>query len=76
MENYYRVPRAALQPGNEVWVVNEGGVVSIVPVRVVQRADDEVYVIGNLEAGRAVITGGMQYVTSGMRVLTGDDSLQ
>ena len=76
LENYYRVPRAALQPGNEVWVVNIGGIVSIVSVRVVQRADDEAYVIGALEAGQAVITGGIQYVTPGMRVLTGDGSLQ
>ena len=70
---YYQVPRAALQSGNEVWVVNDGGVVSIVPVQVLQRTNDEVYVTGTLASGQAVITGGIQFATEGMRVLTGAD---
>ncbi len=72
-EVYFRVPRAALQPGNEVWVVNPGGRVGIVPVQVLQRADDEVFVTGDLDRGQAVITGGIQYATEGMRVRTGTD---
>ena len=70
LDSYYKVPRAALQSGNEVWVVNDGGVVSIVPVQVLQRTNDEVYVTGALESGQAVITGGIQFATEGMRVLT------
>ena len=73
LEGYYQVPRAALQSGNEVWVVNDGGVVSIVPVQVLQRTNDEVYVTGTLASGQAVITGGIQFATEGMRVLTGAD---
>ena len=46
---------------------------SIVPVRVLQRADDEVFVTGDLESGQAVITGGIPFATEGMRVLTGAD---
>ena len=73
LDSYYKVPRAALQSGNEVWTVNDGGVVSIVPVQVLQRADDAVYVTGTLASGQAVITGGIQFATQGMRVLTGVD---
>ena len=69
-ENFFRAPRAALQPGNELWVVNPGGKVSIVPVRVLQRADDEVFVTGGLESGQAVITSGIQFATEGMLVST------
>ena len=69
MANVFRIPRAALQAGNEVWVVN-GGAVGIVPVRILQRADDEAYVTGSLEAGQPVITGGLQFAVEGMRVLT------
>ena len=69
-ESYFRAPRAALQPGNEVWVVNPGGKVSIVPVQVLQRADDEVFVTGDLQSGQTVITGGIQFATEGMRVRT------
>ena len=73
LEGYYQVPRAALQSGNEVWVVNDGGAVSIVPVQVLQRTNDEIYVTGPLASGQAVITGGIQFATEGMRVLTGVD---
>ena len=71
LASYYKVPRAALQSGNEVWTVNDGGVVSINPVQVLQRTNDEVYVTGALASGQAVITGGIQFATQGMRVLTG-----
>ncbi len=76
MEEYYRVPRAALQSGNEVWIVNDGGVVGIVPVQVLQRSADEVYATGALENEQAVITGGIQFATEGMRVLTEVDPVQ
>ena len=36
----------ALQPDNAAWAVTDGGVVSIVCVHVLQRADDEVFVTG------------------------------
>ncbi len=71
-ERYFRVRRAALQPGNEVWAIGAGGAVTIVPVRALQRGDDEVYVTGDLEDGQAVITGGIQFATDGMRVRTGE----
>lgn len=74
--DYFRVPRAALQTGNEVWAVSEGGVVSIVPIQVLQRANDEVFVTGPLEGGQAVITGGIQFATEGMRVQTGTDAVR
>ena len=71
LERYFRVRRAALQPGNAVWTVDDAGAVTIVPVRPLQRGDDELYVTGALEDGQAVITGGIQFATDGMRVRTG-----
>ena len=70
-DRYFRAPRAALQPGNEVWAVTDGGAVSIVSVHVLQRADDEVFLIGALRDGQAVITGGIRFAIEGMRVQTG-----
>ena len=69
--SYFRVPRPALQTGHEVWVVGGDSRVSIVPVRVLQRVDDEAVVVGALEDGQSVITGGIQFVTEGMVVQTG-----
>ena len=72
-QRYFRIPRAALQPGNELWLVNPDGKVSIVPVQVLQRADDEVFVTGDLQGGQSVITAGIQFATAGMQVRTGTE---
>lgn len=72
-ESFFRAPRAALQPGNELWVVNPGGKVSIAPVQVLQRSNDEVFVTGDLQSGQAVITGGIQFAIEGMLVRTEAD---
>ena len=71
-ERYFRVRRAALRPGNEVWTVGADGTVTIVPVRTLQRGDDEVFVTGDLEDGQAAITLGIQFATNGMRVRAGE----
>ncbi|MDE0250641.1 MAG: efflux RND transporter periplasmic adaptor subunit [Gammaproteobacteria bacterium] len=71
-ESYFRVPRSALQPGNEVWVTRDDQRVSIVPVHILQRGDDEVFVTGALEEGQAVVIGGIQFATEGMKVRTLD----
>lgn len=69
-DDYYLVPRAALQSGNEVWIVGDGGAVHIVPVQVLQRTGDRAYVTGDLEDGQAAVTGGIRFTTEGMRVQT------
>lgn len=68
-DEYFKVRRAALRPGNEVWAVRND-TVHIVPVEIFQRSDDEVFLTGALEAGQAVIVGGVQVVTEGMPVRT------
>ncbi len=67
---WFTVRRPALRPGNEVWAVRDEKV-TIVPVTVLQRADDEVYVTGALQPGDAVIVGGLQIATEGMAVRSG-----
>lgn len=69
VDGYFRLPRAALQPGDEVWMVRDGAV-TVVPVQVLQRADDEVFVTGSLAHGAAVVTGGLPFATEGMPVQT------
>ena len=66
--------RPALRPGNEVWAVRDGAL-TIVPVRVLQRSDDDVYLTGALRAGQPVVVGGMEIATEGMavRVTAGGD---
>ncbi len=70
-ESYFGIPRAALRTGNEVWALRGGNLVTIIPVRVLQRADELVYVTGALEAGQQVVVSGIQIATEGMAVRTG-----
>ena len=72
-ERYFTVPRAALRTGNEVWALRQDTLVTIVPVGVLQRADELVYVTGPLVGGQAVVLSGLQFATEGMVVRTGAD---
>lgn len=67
LDAYAIVPRAAVRPGDEVWVV-DGSTVRIVPVRVLQNVDEQVFVVGDLADGAPLIIGGVQFATEGMRV--------
>lgn len=68
-EQYFKVPDSALRTGDEIWVVRDGKV-TIVPVQVLQRSDNVVYVTGALEANQPVVTGGIRLATEGMAVQT------
>lgn len=69
-DRYFTVPRAALRTGNEVWALRDNDLVTIVPVQVLQRSDEMVYVTGDLEADQRVVVGGIQIATEGMIVRT------
>ena len=71
---YFKVRRPALRSGNEVWAVRDEAL-TIVPVRVLQRSDDDVYLTGALLAGQPVVVGGIEIATEGMavRMTTGGD---
>ena len=72
-DRYFILRRSALRPGNEIWAVREDTRLTIVPVRVLQRSDDQVFVTGTLKAGQAVVIGGIQVATEGMEVRIGGD---
>jgi len=67
-EQYFVAPRRALRPGNEIWAVQPDNTVKIVPVRVLQEIDEQVFVTGDLTDGQPVITAGISIATDGMRV--------
>ena len=68
-QEYFRIRRLGLRPGNEVWAVDDDAV-TIVPVRVLQRFNDTVYVTGGLQEGQDIVLSGIQFATEGMRVRT------
>ena len=61
------VPRRALRPGDEVWVVSDSTVRPI-PVEVLQQAGDSAFVTGDFRPGEVVIVSGVDVATDGMRV--------
>ena len=68
-EAFFVVRRPALRPGDEVWVVR-GDRVTLVPVDVLQHADEHVLLRGALEDGDAAVVGGLSVATEGMQVQT------
>lgn len=65
--DFHVLPRRALQPGNEVWMVADS-TVRRVSVEVLQQAGDSVFVTGDFRPGERVIVAGISLATDGMRV--------
>ena len=65
---FFVLPRRSLRPGNEVWAVGSDDRVQIVQVDVLQETDEDLFVTGDLEDGQAVIVGGINLATQGMKV--------
>ena len=65
---YFKIHRSALRPDDEVWAVRAGTRLTIVPVRVLQRSDDDVYVTGALQAAQPLVVGGIRTPTEGMEI--------
>ena len=68
-DQYFRVRRSVLKPDAEVWVVTND-VLNRVPVQVLQRSEDEVFLTGPLEEGQQVVVSGVRAAIDGMAVRT------
>jgi RND family efflux transporter MFP subunit len=68
LDEYFVVPLRALRPGNEIWIINSSSQVKIVPVDVLQRTGEEIFVTGDLKDNQSVIVAGTSIATDGMDV--------
>lgn len=74
LEEYASIPLAALRPGNQIWLV-ENGRVKVVEIQILQRNDSEVLIRSmGLNASSRVITGGLSTVVAGQKVRTPDNA--
>ena len=62
------IPRAALRPGNQVWVVDAGNLLRIREVTVVRAGVEQAVISSGLVAGERICTSNLQYITDGMPV--------
>ena len=67
-DRFASIPREALRPDDEVWTVKNDSLVHIVPIQVLQKIGDEVYVLGDIRTIDAIITSELTAATEGMRV--------
>ena len=62
------IPRTALRPGNQVWVIDEKRKLRIRQVQVARAGIDQAIITDGLASGDRICTSNLQYVTDGMSV--------
>jgi RND family efflux transporter MFP subunit len=62
------IPRTALRPGDQVWVIDQQGKLRIHDVQVARAGVEQAIITGGLASGDRVCTSNLQYVTDGMPV--------
>ncbi len=62
------IPRTALRPGDQVWVVDQQGKLRIHDVQVARAGIEQAIITDGLASGDRVCTSNLQYVTDGMPV--------
>jgi len=62
------IPRGALRPGNEVWVINKDGKVDIRQVSVSRAGVEYAVISDGMQPGDRICTSNLQYVTQNMMV--------
>jgi multidrug efflux pump subunit AcrA (membrane-fusion protein) len=67
------IPRAALRPGDRVWVVDDERALRIRDVAVARAGVEQAVVTEGLAAGDLVCTSNLQYVTDGLPVRIEDE---
>ena len=68
VEHVRRLPRAALRPGDMVWVAGPDGVLHVRRAHVVRRMRDAVLVHLEMKGGEGVVVSQLSGVTDGMKV--------
>ncbi|MFK7843998.1 MAG: efflux RND transporter periplasmic adaptor subunit [Rhodothermales bacterium] len=68
LQNYFVIPRRALRVDNEIWTIKNDSLVHIAPVQVLQKINEEVYILGNMDENTEIIISDLTAVTEGMRV--------
>ena len=70
------IPRAALRPNSEVWVITQDHKVTIRRVEVARAGLDEAVITAGLQPGEMVCTSNLQYVTEGLPVRLEGEPMQ
>lgn len=68
LQDYFVIPRRALRVDDEIWTIKDDSLIHIAPVQVIQKIDEEVYVLGDMDENTDVVISDMVAVTEGMRV--------
>ena len=70
------IPRAALRPNSQVWVITRDHKVNVRQVEVARAGLDEAVITAGLQPGEMVCTSNLQYVTEGLPVRLEGEPLQ
>ena len=68
LQNYFVIPRRALRVDDEIWTIKDDSLIHIAPIQVIQKVEDEVFILGDMNNRTEIITSDLPAVTEGMRV--------
>ena len=68
VQDYFVIPRRALRVDDEIWTIKNDSLIHIAKVQVIQKVDDEVFVLGDMDENTEVVVSDLSAVTEGMRV--------
>ncbi|MEM6336952.1 MAG: biotin/lipoyl-binding protein [Bacteroidota bacterium] len=69
LDRYLVIPRRALRENNRVWTVEQDSLLRIIPVRVLQNTDSDVFIATDqIAPGQRIVTNDLRAVTDGMKV--------
>ncbi len=68
LQNYFVIPRRALRVDDELWTIQNDSLIHIAKVQVIQKVENEVYILSDLAESTEIVTSDLPAVTEGMRV--------
>ena len=74
VDDVRRVPRRAVRPGNQVWVVDRDQILRVRPAQVAHASKEEMLVRIDMEPGEKIVVSQLTGVTDGMKVRVAQES--
>lgn len=68
LQDYFVIPRRALRVNDEIWTIKDDSLIHIAQVQVIQKVEEQVFILGDMDENTEIVTSDLPAVTEGMLV--------